>query len=125
MKRYSNYHERMNQYHVWAIIAVKSWNHLIRKFLEFFAWFFVAYSFFSIDSFVNMAWVISAVDFAAILGIVALPLIISKPPNKIQAICQLFIGLSTLGLVWWNDFVGLFVLRFVFGICYALILSNW
>jgi len=69
---------------------------------------------------------VAALDVAAILSSsLILPFVISKSPHLMQFSCQLLVGLSMLFMVWWSSFLGLLVLRFVFGVGYILLLSNW
>ena len=125
MRNHKYYYSALSSVHIWSIVFVTSLNHLLRKFYEYFA-FFLCVSYFEDVSFYSMVWSVAALDFAAMLSSsFILPFIITKSPHFIQFSCQILIGMSVLFMVWWHSFVGLFLLRFVFGIGYMLLLSNW
>jgi len=109
--------------HIWFIVGVTSLDHLLRKLYEYFA--FPIATLLGL-TFQSMGYTVAALDVAAILSSsLILPFVISKSPHLMQFTCQLLIGLSMLFMVWWSSFLGLLVLRFVFGVGYILLLSNW
>lgn len=124
MGKYSNYNQKLGNAHVWVIVFVKSLDHIGRKFFEYFA-YFLAFDYFNFSSFYMFSWCVAAIDFSAILSMFILPFIIDKSPKKLQVICQSLIGKSIIAMAFWKGFGGLFVLRFIFGLAYSLLLSIW
>eukprot|EP01083_Nonionella_stella_P091226 254989_1 len=123
MKHHKYYYSALGSRHIWCVVGVTALNHLLRKFYEYFAFFLsisIGISFYSIT------WSVAALDFAAILSsTLLLPFVITKSPHFIQFCCEMMIGLSMLCSIWWDSLVGLFILRFIFGCAYMLILSSW
>lgn len=125
MRNHKYYYSALKSFHIWSIVFVTSLDHLLRKYFEYFAYFICTTSFIGI-TFYEISWSVAALDFAAIFASsFVLPFVITKSPHFVQFSCQIFIGMSMLFIVWWHSFIGLFVLRFIFGIGYILILSNW
>merc|ERR1719410_1889324 len=124
MRNHKYYYFALKPVHIWSIVTITTLNHLLRKFYEYFS-YFLCMQFFAL-SFYSMVWSVAALDFAAILSASLIaPFIIDKSPHFIQFCCQIFIGMTTLMMVWWHSTYGLFLLRFVFGIGYNVLLSNW
>ena len=125
MRNHKYYYSALKSWHIWSIVFVTSLDHLLRKYYEYFAYFICTASFIGV-TFYQIAWSVAALDFAAIFAsCFVLPFVITKSPHFVQFSCEIFIGLSMLFIVWWHSFIGLFLLRFIFGIGYILILSNW
>ena len=126
MRNHKYYYSALRSIHIWCIVFVTSLDHLLRKYFEYFAYFICTQSLFIGISFYEISWSVAALDFAAIFASsFILPFVNGKSPHFVQFVCEIFIGMSMLFIVWWNSFIGLFVLRFIFGIGYILILSNW
>eukprot|EP01084_Bolivina_argentea_P192825 330957_1 len=119
------YHSRLRTVHIWLIIFITSLNHLIRKFYEYFLYFLSIY--FGV-SFYSIVWSIVSFDLGLIISsLFILPFIISRlSPHFMQFLCEFIIGISILMIIYFNNsIISLFILRFVFGICYILQLSNF
>lgn len=125
MRNHKYYYSALSSFHIWAIVLVSSLDHLLRKYFEYFS-YFLCTSFVGV-TFYEIGWSVAALDFAAIFASsFVFPFIISRfSPHFAQFVCEVLIGVSMLFVVWWDTLVGLFVLRFVFGMCYILLLSNW
>mmetsp|Transcript_11171 Transcript_11171/g.16967 ORF Transcript_11171/g.16967 Transcript_11171/m.16967 type:complete len:652 (-) Transcript_11171:36-1991(-) len=128
MRNHKYYYSALRSGHIWCMVLVTSLDHLLRKFLEYFCYFLcVEQTAFTSVTFYGIAWSVASLDVAAIVASsFILPFIFSRfSPHFTQFTCQLFIGFSMLCVVFWHSFVGLLVLRFLFGVGYILILSNW